>query len=621
MRDAGGVPVRFHTGGWLDGWIENVMSRVVEGKSRGSVESGALLRLYRRALPLSFREAVAARIEPETRNRIVSAIASFFSGARSRISALALLPARRAALDEFRIVRTGSRAYLCRPIADCTAAAAAQENLDRVCAALEAAGVRYIRIRPKQYQRTGVAIRAVDRGQATSALEAVLRRSPAYAAPVARDGSQREEPILVRRGSSLRRFRSQPVIRIAWYRISHGGHLRYGLDLGCDVEFWGMKDGMLSAAQPNRVLGVLEPEFTTVDVGALAFTSFVDPYQPSRLYPTHSYVAQKLIDQVTFPIDAVFTWVNGSDPEWNARRMRALTEKTGLAPVNSQAANHARYATRDELRYSLRSVMTYAPWIRHIYLVTDDQIPVWLDPSHPRISVVSHRELFGDRGLLPTFNSHAIESQLHHIDGLSEHFLYFNDDVFLGRPQPAETFFHANGMTKFFPSKALLPMGPRLDDESPAAIAGKNNRLLLEQLTGRVVVAKMRHVPHALTKSVLFEIGEKYADLVAKTAAHQFRHPDDISIASAFAHYYAYGTCRATPHGLEYDYADLAQRSTPRRLSRFLDERSLDVFCLNDTVSSEDELERQTRLLNWFLEAYFPVPSPFEKDRRETAGA
>lgn len=596
------------------------MARAGEGNTRRSVESGALLRLYRQILPLSVREAVAARIEPETRNQIVSSFAASFASVRSWLSALAIVGVRHAAGDGFRVMRTGGRAFLARPVADCTPATAAQENLDRVCAALEAAGVRYFRIRPKQYERTAVAIRAADRAAATAALAAALRRSPAYAAPVARDGSQRDEPKLIRRASGLRRFRSHPVIRIAWYRISGDGHLRYGLDLGCDVEFWGTERGMLAAAQPNRVLGVLEPEFTAVEVAASNFSSFVDPYQPSRLYPTHSYVAQKLIDQVTFPVDAVFTWVNGSDPDWNARRLEALAQHVGLGPVNSQAANHARYATRDELRYSLRSVMTYAPWIRHIYLVTDDQIPVWLDPSHPRISVISHRELFDDRGVLPTFNSHAIESQLHRIDGLSEHFLYFNDDVFLGRPQPAETFFHANGMTKFYPSKALLPMGPRLDDESPAAIAGKNNRLLLEQLTGRVVAAKMRHVPHALTKSVLCEIDEKYADLVAKTASHQFRHPEDISIASAFAHYYAYATRRATPHDLAYDYADLAQRSTPRRLSRFLGERSLDVFCLNDTVSSESELERQTRLLTWFLEAYFPVPSPFEQDRRNGAG-
>ena len=76
----------------------------------------------------------------------------------------------------------------------------------------------------------------------------------------------------------------------------------------------------------------------------------------------------------------------------------------------------------------------YAPWVRNIYLVTDDQVPDWLDTSCPDVKVVSHREIFANQADLPTFNSHAIESQIHRIEGLSEHFLYLNDDFFVGRP-------------------------------------------------------------------------------------------------------------------------------------------------------------------------------------------
>ncbi|MFD0331960.1 hypothetical protein ACFQZC_36840 [Streptacidiphilus monticola] len=85
------------------------------------------------------------------------------------------------------------------------------------------------------------------------------------------------------------------------------------------------------------------------------------------------------------------------------------------------------------MRYSLRSIHQYAPWVRRIHLVTAGQRPVWLNTDHPDIRVVDHREIFSDPDALPTFNSHAIESQLHHIDGLAEHFLYLNDDVLFGR--------------------------------------------------------------------------------------------------------------------------------------------------------------------------------------------
>lgn len=580
------------------------------------METGLALRMYRLLLPAGVRTLISDRLEPETRNQLVSVGAALLSRNRARVNALRLLRAQRKAGGSARIVLAGSRAYLCEPLERQTAAAQSTQNLDRVCAALEAADVPYFRLRPKHYQRTAVAVDAAHRARAMAALGAAISHRPAYVCGVARDGKPLDSPKPVYRRRALGRFDEAPVLRVAWFRATPDGSLRYDDDLGCDLEFWSLKDGQFEAAQPNRVLGVLEPVFTAVEAEPLEFTSFVDRDAPSRKYPTHPYICRPLIDEVTFPIDAVYTWVNGSDPEWNLRREKAYAEVNGLVSVNEQAANHARYATRDELRYSLRSVLTYAPWIRHIYLVTDDQVPSWLEVDNPKLTVVSHRKLFDGRGKLPTFNSHAIESQLHHIEGLSEHFIYFNDDVFLGRPQSPETFFHGNGMSKFYPSKALLPMGPRDDHESPATIAGKNNRDILVKLTGRVVATKMRHVPHALTKEVLFEIEERYKDLVEQTAAHQFRHPDDVALLSSLAHFYAYATHRATPHDMSYDYADLAQRSTPRRLSRFLDERALDVFCLNDTVSDATMLERQTKLLTWFLEAYYPVPSPFEKDRR-----
>ena len=103
----------------------------------------------------------------------------------------------------------------------------------------------------------------------------------------------------------------------------------------------------------------------------------------------------------------------------------------------------------------------YASWVRTIYLVTDGQVPHWLDTGHPRIRLVDHRQIFRDQSALPVFNSHAIESQLHHIDGLAEHYLYLNDDMFFGRPVEPELFFHGNGIAKFFVSKTPIDLTRR----------------------------------------------------------------------------------------------------------------------------------------------------------------
>lgn len=314
-------------------------------------------------------------------------------------------------------------------------------------------------------------------------------------------------------------------------------------------------------------------------------------------------------DDVCFPVDAVYTWVDGADPAWLRRRAAA----EGRA-YHVEAANAARYANRDELRYSLRSLHQFAPWVRTVYLVTDDQVPGWLDTDHPRIRVVSHREIFADGRLLPTFNSHAIESQLHHIDGLAEHFLYLNDDVFLGRLTSPQLFFVPNGLSRFFLSKAHIPQGQPQDGDVPVSVAGKNNREVLAERFGAVISQKSKHVPHALRRSVLYEIEKEFGERHRRTAGNRFRSLDDLSVTSSLHHHYAYLTGRAVPGELHYDYFDLAHANTEARLGRLLTARNRDTFCVNDTVSDADEAGAQDRLVRAFLQEYFPFRSPFERD-------
>jgi hypothetical protein len=260
----------------------------------------------------------------------------------------------------------------------------------------------------------------------------------------------------------------------------------------------------------------------------------------------------------------------------------------------------------------MRALHAFAPWVRHIFLVTDGQVPSWLDTAHPRITVVPHRVIFGGTGRLPTFNSQAIESRLHHIPGLAEHFLYLNDDVFLGRPVAPEMFFTPGGLTRFFPSNALVDSAPRRAGDPPANSAGKNNRRLIQEAFGRVLTRKMKHTPHPSRRSVLAEIELRFAEHVEATAEHQFRHPDDIALLSSLQQYYAYLTGRAAPGEIKYMYTDLADASTPFRLSRLLHDRHLDAFCLNDTDSDLAAAAEQAALLADFLPAYLPFPSPFE---------
>ena len=139
-------------------------------------------------------------------------------------------------------------------------------------------------------------------------------------------------------------------------------------------------------------------------------------------------------------IDAVFTWVDGNDSKWIGKKEAFLNHNPGKLQ-NKKVNSKGRFFDNDELKYSLRSIDCFAPWINNIFIVTDDQIPKWLNVKHPQIKIIDHNAIF-DSSHLPTYNSMAIEMNLHKIEGLSNYFLSFNDDVFIGRKTTKNDFFY-----------------------------------------------------------------------------------------------------------------------------------------------------------------------------------
>lgn len=140
-------------------------------------------------------------------------------------------------------------------------------------------------------------------------------------------------------------------------------------------------------------------------------------------------------------IDLVYLWVNGNDTKWQEEKEEWQTR---LNIPSGGSANNCRFIDNQELKYSLRSVEMNAPWINHIFIVTNGQVPEWLDTTHPKITIVTHKEIMPSEAL-PTFNSEAIETCIANIPGLSEYFLYANDDMFISNPIGADYFFDENG--------------------------------------------------------------------------------------------------------------------------------------------------------------------------------
>jgi hypothetical protein len=315
--------------------------------------------------------------------------------------------------------------------------------------------------------------------------------------------------------------------------------------------------------------------------------------------------------EVDGPVDIVYTWVDGDDPVWKQRK-QAAEGSLDFESINETATIPSRFTSRDELKYSLRSVEAYASWVNHVYIVTDGQTPAWLNTEHPKITVVDHREIFTDTDALPVFNSHAIESQLHHIPGLSESYLYLNDDILFLRPTDPSLFFTGSGLSKFFPSMAPLDIDPPSVRDLPVLSAAKRNREFLARQFGRSVTNKFKHTPHPQLRSVLMEMEAAHPSDFLEVGRSRFRHPDDLSIPSALYHYYAYATRRATPGTIRYGYMDIARDDAELYLLRLLRRRDLDVLCLNDTNTADANQERLDAMLGTFLEKRFPVPSSYE---------
>lgn len=147
-------------------------------------------------------------------------------------------------------------------------------------------------------------------------------------------------------------------------------------------------------------------------------------------------------------VDIVLTWVDDSDVEWARLRDSYLTTSGAEASSGSESTGtreneettSLRFRDWGLLKYWFRSVEANMPWARNVYLITENPVPTWLNTSHPQLKVLRHRDFIPSK-YLPTFNSRSIEFNLHRIEGLSERFVYFNDDMFALSPIPEEHFF------------------------------------------------------------------------------------------------------------------------------------------------------------------------------------
>ena len=532
---------------------------------------------------------------------------------------------RTAAVTEpgFRPVAVRGQRLYGRVVTRFRAADAAAANLGLVVAALEQEGIPYFLV-PASRTRHTVGVNAVDRERLLTALEARNAGQPVFIGrPL--PGGQLKHPALFMDGVLPAALRTSPVLRIGENHLGPSGQLLAGPELACDVEFWEDGAQLLASADGPRRLAKVQPQ-ASEDVFA---ESLVAPRNngitdvlpaaeqtPATLrigdreLPTFAPLTLPTLHDVTFPVDVVYTWVDGEEPEMRAKRARH--QRGGIAEILDKETNASRYTSHDELKYSLRSLAMYADFVRHVYLVTDGQKPHWLDDGAPGITVVDHRDIFPP-DVLPVFNSHAIETRLHHIPGLSQHYLYFNDDVFVGRRITAEHFFHGSGLMKIPVSPLKIGVGKPHAEETATNSASKNVRRLLLERFGRMTTNNFLHTPLPQRRDTLRELEELFPQDIARTTASRFRSPQDIAMTAPLLYQYALTTGRGVPGRFSYRYVNISRPDAGERLADLRRSRRFDFFCLNDVDVAPEERERVGARMNEFLEHYFPFPSPFEK--------
>lgn len=334
-----------------------------------------------------------------------------------------------------------------------------------------------------------------------------------------------------------------------------------------------------------------------------------------------------------FDIDFVVTWVNGRDPAW-------IQEFNKYAPNTEQLdmdTAEIRYRDYGLLRYWFRGVEQFAPWVRKIHFVTCGQKPDWLDDANPKLHLVSHKDYISSQ-YLPLFSSNSIEVPMCRIPGLSEHFVYFNDDFFLTATSPRSVFFDANGLPKDFAVQNIISC----DGASTMLAAVANNLHLLnvnfnkhavikknpwkwfhpsygaKNIVKNIILGKWDkfvgfsnpHSAQPYLKSCMEDCWSHCEDKFLETMGHRFRSMNDVS-SWIFRYWHLcqgkFSPCN--PYKYQH-YYELGVNST-QTICSSIESQHFKSICIND--GQDEHFEQSKTMLEESFKKILPEKSTFEK--------
>lgn len=326
-------------------------------------------------------------------------------------------------------------------------------------------------------------------------------------------------------------------------------------------------------------------------------------------------------------IDFVIAWVDGNDKEWQDERRQYQSGET-------QDNTEVRFRDWDNLEYWFRAVEKYAPWVNKIHFLTWGHLPKWLDVTNPKLSIVKHTDYI-PKEYLPTFNSHTIELNMHRIPGLSEHFVYFNDDMFLTNTVK-ETDFFKNGLPRdsfalnvicygsdtagYFNTNDMMVVNSHFNKVEQQKIYWKkwfSYKNGMKNVLRTALLMSWRwfagfyygHLPENYLKSTLEEVWQCEHDTLDRTCRSVFR--EDTNVNQWLFKYWqlAKGTFEpiSWKRGKCYHIHDDVSEALAA-----IEHKTYQMICLNDTKSTTDWETKRDQIRESFQKV-LPQKSSFEK--------
>lgn len=326
-------------------------------------------------------------------------------------------------------------------------------------------------------------------------------------------------------------------------------------------------------------------------------------------------------------IDFVIPWVDGGDAEWQKEKNLYSGRKT-----DEEDDRDIRFRDWETLKYWFRGVEKNTPWVNRIHFITWGHLPEWLNTDHPKLHIVNHRDYIPEE-YLPTFSSHVIELNMHRIPDLADHFVYFNDDIFILKPMPESDFFQDGIPCDVC---ALNAITPRLGEFSPIILQTtsyinkhfdkkkdmkRNFKKWFSPKYGKLLVRTAcllpwnyytgfynHHLAVAYEKKTLETVWEQEPGILDQTCRHRFR--DNADVNQYIFRYWRLASGDFIPHEPLGKYKNMGEDNSA--IYKDIRNRSYKLYCINDK-DNEADFEQEKRKLIAAFDSIFPEKSGFER--------